>query len=529
MEKARRLLGGTTSVSDRVSGLDAAVAAARGRLDGPELAHADTVVQRAGRRLQLSADHTVVAIGGATGSGKSSTFNALTGLDIAAVGVRRPTTSWATACVWGGAGADPLLDWLEIPPRHRVTRDSMLDTRGRSDNEFDGLVLLDLPDHDSTEVSHHLEVERLVALADLLVWVLDPQKYADAAIHDRYLKPLAGHGDVMLIVLNHIDEVPVERREAMVADCRRLLDADGLPDVPLIVTSAKDGTGIDELRGHIARRVQAKDAVNARLLADVLGAAEGLSEVSGPAPAAAFDDARTAGLVAACVDAAGVPAVVEAVETSVRQRTRRTTTWPLISAFSRRRDPLAAGAGGRTPLHRARIDTAVRDAVDDLTAGLAPRWGAAVRAASTDTLPELEDSLDRAVAGVDLGTDRLPAWARLLQVLQVLGFLTALGGAGWLAFLGVVALTGGDAPEPPRAAGMSLPVLLALAGLVAGIVLTVLGRLASGLAARSTARRARRRLEAAVRDVVHRLVVTPVQAELDSCRTTRTGLDTALK
>ena len=66
----------------------------------------------------------------------------------------------------------------------------MLDA-GREDTALRGVVLLDLPDHDSTEVSHHLEVDRLVQLADMLVWVLDPQKYADAAIHDRYLAPLA--------------------------------------------------------------------------------------------------------------------------------------------------------------------------------------------------------------------------------------------------------------------------------------------------------------------------------------------------
>ena len=88
-----------------------------------------------------------------------------------------------------------------------------------------GVVLLDLPDHDSTEVSHHLEVDRLVQLADMLVWVLDPQKYADAAVHDRYLAPLAGHRDVMLVVLNHIDTVPEPRRQAMLDDVHRLLAA----------------------------------------------------------------------------------------------------------------------------------------------------------------------------------------------------------------------------------------------------------------------------------------------------------------
>ena len=100
-----------------------------------------------------------------------------------------------------------LLEYLGIAPRHQVMRDSLLDL-GKEDSALQGVVLLDLPDHDSTEVSHHLEVDRLIELADLMVWVLDPQKYADAAIHDRYLAPLATHKDVMLVVLNHIDEVP---------------------------------------------------------------------------------------------------------------------------------------------------------------------------------------------------------------------------------------------------------------------------------------------------------------------------------
>ena len=193
MEGAKRLVSRGSGLGDRIEGLGQATEAARGRLDDRVVDAADAAAARVATRLGLAADHTVVAIAGATGSGKSSTFNALTGIDLAAVGVRRPTTSWATACIWGGPeGAEELLDWMGIPPRHQTTRDSMLDT-GREARDLKGLVLLDLPDHDSTEVSHHLEVDRLVQLADLLVWVLDPQKYADAAIHDRYLAPLATH------------------------------------------------------------------------------------------------------------------------------------------------------------------------------------------------------------------------------------------------------------------------------------------------------------------------------------------------
>ena len=283
LEGARRLLGRKSDLADQIYGLDQAVEACRGRLDDEVVDQAATIVQRAGTRLRLSPEHTVVAIAGATGSGKSSTFNALTGLDLAAVGVRRPTTSWASACIWGGPeGAEDLLEWMGIPLRHQTTRDSMLDS-GRDARDLQGLVLLDLPDHDSTEVSHHLEVQRLIVLADLMIWVLDPQKYADKAVHEGYFKPMASHKDVMIVVLNHIDEVPRDRRQGMVEDVKRLLTLDGLDGVPVIATSARDGDGIAELRKLIAKRVADKKASRSRFRIDVHDAAEKLDEACGRA------------------------------------------------------------------------------------------------------------------------------------------------------------------------------------------------------------------------------------------------------
>ncbi|MDP9444760.1 MAG: 50S ribosome-binding GTPase, partial [Actinomycetota bacterium] len=250
----RRALGGSgRDVLAKVNGLQRAVTAADGRLDAELVAGAQAVLDRAGQRLRLSGEHTVVALAGATGSGKSSLFNALCGLDLAATGVRRPTTSWPLACVWGTDGAGDLLDWLGIPRRHQLSRGSLLDA-SEADSELHGLVLLDLPDHDSTEVSHHLEVDRLVLLADVLVWVLDPQKYADAAVHERYLKPLATHRDIMLVVFNHVDELPVAQADAALADARRLLDADGLGGVPVVATSAVHGDGLDVLRRALVQR-----------------------------------------------------------------------------------------------------------------------------------------------------------------------------------------------------------------------------------------------------------------------------------
>ncbi|WP_449066730.1 GTPase family protein, partial [Planomonospora algeriensis] len=234
------------------------------------------VVDRAGARRNLSVDHTAVALAGATGSGKSSLFNLLSGTSLARVGVRRPTTSTAQAALWDGAGSGPLLDWLEIPDRHGVDGTAEHRTAGGTGNGAEtgagagvrngagtdagdaglsGLVLLDLPDHDSIERAHRLEVDRLAGLVDLLVWVLDPQKYADAAVHDLYLAPLARHRDVTVVVLNQIDRLSPAATERCLADLRRLLEADGLAGVPVLGVSARTGAGVGELRALLASRV----------------------------------------------------------------------------------------------------------------------------------------------------------------------------------------------------------------------------------------------------------------------------------
>ncbi len=79
--------------------------------------------------------------------------------------------------VWGDDGTEsaPLLDWLGVTHRHYQDSPEVA---------LSGMVLLDLP--------------------DVLVWVLDPQKYADASVHDRYLRPYVQHAGVLLVVLNQI-------------------------------------------------------------------------------------------------------------------------------------------------------------------------------------------------------------------------------------------------------------------------------------------------------------------------------------
>lgn len=532
-DEVRDLATRGTALEDRVAGLEQAVAAARGRLDDDVLDEVSAVVDRTTGRLRLSARHTIVAIAGATGSGKSSTYNALVGLELSSIGVRRPTTSWATAVVWGSEGAEDVLEWLGIPPRYQTMRDSMLDTY-REDNALDGVVLMDLPDHDSTEVAHHLEVDRLVELADLLVWVVDPQKYADAALHDRYLKPLAGHQGVMLVVVNHIDTIAEEKRDAMVEDVRRLLADDGLDRVTVLPVSAKHGIGMDALRREIADRVASKRATAARVDADLVAAARRLEESGGAAEPRDVAGSAVDELQRKVEEAAGVPVLVEAVERSVTGRARRAVTWPPLALIGRsEKGTLAeelgtAGDAGHAlpsvaPVDRAAVRTAVRGISDDVGRDLSPTWSGVLRAAVTDRVEETSDLLDRRLAAVDLGVERLPGVATLLRVVQWLLLLTALGGAVWwvLSATAVVA-------EAPGVGGIPVPALLLAAGILLGLVLAVVGRVVVRGAARRRAEQADDALRAAVTETVRDEVVVPLEEASRDYREFRTGIRRAL-
>ena len=516
-----------TAIGARLQGLEKAVAAARGRLDDALLDETIATVDRATGRLRLSAHHTVVAIAGATGSGKSSTFNALTGLELSSTGVRRPTTSWATACIWGSEGAEEVLEWLGIPPRHQTMRDSMLDTR-RDDSALEGVVLMDLPDHDSTEVAHHLEVDRLVELADLLIWVVDPQKYADAALHDRYLAPYRTHAGVMLVVLNHIDTIAPEKQQGMVDDVLRLLAADGLGTVKVIPMSARTGLGVDELRREVASRVEQKRSTTVRVEADVAAAVGRLDQAGGGAAAPEIGPQQAAALEDRVAESAGVPTIAAAVERTVRTRAARAVAWPpaaMVASLGRRRsdDLLAGYRDGSRPqavaVQRAAVDNGIRALADETAQGLGGPWAAAVRDAATGRLEQTDDELDRGLSGVDLRTG-LPGWVGAVRVVQWLLLLAAVAGGVWWAVLA----TQGSLDDAPEVGGTPLPPVLLGAGLALGLLVWAVFRPLVGGAARRRGAAAEEDLRAVVARVLGQQVLVPVNDVLTSYAAFREGI-----
>jgi hypothetical protein len=400
-----------------------------------------------------------------------------------------------------------------VPRRHRHEPEPALD----------GLILLDLPDHDSIRLENRLEVDRLVALVDVLVWVLDPEKYADAAVHERYLVPLADHAGVLLVVLNQVDRLAPAAVRACLEDLRRLLDSEGLSRTPLLALSARTGNGLGELRNDLARRVSARRAATERLTADVRRAATDLAVHCAPqAGGRSLERRDHEQLAAALGEAAGVPAVVSAVERSARRRGTGATGWPLIRWGRRLRpDPLSqlhlGDARARTSLpvagavQQAGVATATRRARDLMGEELPLAWRDDLRRTVEFSEERLADGLDRAVAGTDLGPDRTPLWQRTVGGLQWLLAATALVGALWLLALVVLGLFQlAEVVPMPRVQGLPLPTLLVVGGLLAGALLALLVQPLVRAGARRRGRRARRRLEEAMAEVAQDQLIGPM-------------------
>jgi GTP-binding protein EngB required for normal cell division len=531
---------------DHLRALTEAVELCEGRVDSAVLDEPRRIVDQADRRLAISGSATVVALAGATGSGKSSIFNALSGTTLARVGVRRPTTAHAMASSWGDESAEDLLDWLQIPRRHALETDPTMAAA------LDGLVLLDLPDHDSTELDHRMEVDRLVQLVDMLIWVVDPQKYADAAIHDRYLKPLAKHSDVMMIILNQVDRLSMSQRVQCLSDLRRLLASEGLARVPVMATSAATGEGIDALRETLAKLVAEKQAAALRLAADVSVAAAKLSEASGTTKLTPLSQSSINQLTTQVAIAAGVPVVTEAVGKAWRMRGGMATGWPVLAWMAKfKPDPLRRlhldrlGVGrrpkeidpsgvGRTSLpatsgvEKARVDTALRTLADQAAHGLTRGWADQIKRAARSAEDALPDRVDRAIATTDLDLAKHRRWWQLIRVLQWLLVATVVVGLGWLALSFLLAYL--QLPPLPEVEwrGLPAPTVLATGGVLAGLLLAGLARIGVEVGARRRTAKARQSLRAAIARVTGELVIEPVKAEQARYENARLALLRAL-
>lgn len=540
--------GGSTAlpveeITARTDALGSALDTGRARLDPRSAERARQVVTKVEERVALVGGHTVVALAGATGSGKSSLFNTLVGSEVAQVGLRRPTTSTPTAAVWGEEPAGELLDWLSVGARHHVAS---------GDDALDGLVLVDLPDFDSRESANREEAQRVLELVDVFVWVTDPQKYADAVLHDDYVTVLREYGAVTLVVLNQVDRLPAGGQEEVSADLTRLLDRDGLEHHEVVGTSTVSGAGLDQLRTHLHRAVEHSDAARHRLAADLGSAAESLRDSVADHDAGVPERARGE-LVDALSRSAGVPLVVDAVRRDYRLEAWAHTGWPFtrwVRAFrpaplKRLRLDHDADAApditdqdvravlGRSsippppPSARAAVDLASRRIGTSAGEHLPTRWADAVADAARPGDDDLADALDQAVLHTPLRA-RKPAWWLFFGALQIAFALAAVVGLLWLVVVGVASWLQLPAVPTLDVGPFATPFLLLVGGLLCGLLLAALARWLARIGARRRARTIERRLRQAIGEVGDARVIRPVEQVLTEHDRTRESLRRAL-
>jgi GTP-binding protein EngB required for normal cell division len=551
--------GSPAGLSDRLTALSGLIqiASARtgaGGFSEDLLQSAGELANRAGERLRLSAAHTVVALAGGTGGGKSSLFNSLAGADFSTVGVTRPVTRDPHACVWGAAGSGPLLEWLGVPRRYRYNWGSELDG---GETSLNGLILLDLPDHDSVFGEASDQVNKLIGMADLMVWVLDPQKYADASVHRRYLVPLAGHSEVIAVVLNQADLLAAGDVQECAGDLRRLLDSEGLHNASLVVTSAVTGAGLDRLRHLLTQAVHERRASAARISADLDGIAAEFTPYAEQADGAALSLGRPgaasgppggeaaeagpaagrvpAGVVAQLVDAfsraAGVSAVADALLSARELRALDYVGWPIAWLVERLtgRDPtrktrlgrlwaeVKSMASGPSDAQQPEIDHALTRLADEIGPSLPKPWSQTTREAVRSQADQIPAALGTAM------TESLPDENKIASSWRLIGGLQGLllGGVvvsvAWILALLIFGVFGAGSNVPRLFSDASLlPWIFVLLGsfLLLGWLTAVGSRNVVRAAAEQESERVQETMRARIAAVAHEMVIIPLEQEL---------------
>jgi putative protein kinase ArgK-like GTPase of G3E family len=527
---------------DALSAIDAlgeGIAAAR--VLGLDVARASAVAQEASERLGIAPDAYVVALVGGTGVGKSTILNALAGEDISPASARRPTTGEPVAWV----SADAL---EEVRPL--LARLGVREARTHARAELRRVVILDLPDIDSLEAGHREIVEDLLPKIDVVAWVTDPEKYADAVLHDAFLRDWMARLDRQIVVLNKTDRLDAGPLANVKRDLEGLLAlampatgwrdrvaGTGSSDVgraprraPTVITTSAIGgeAGIGELRDWLADAAEAKVVVAARLAAAAraalveltTAAGVGAAEVTTLVPEAeqrrAIDSA-----VHEVLRVFDLPGAERQAVAATRARARRRGTGPIglltsaIYRFSGRQgrvaNPTAFLRSWRERGGVTRAAEVVRGAVVDALPGVPPGLRARYAAASEgrDLERRFEDALDRVVARqaeIEAPSSRL--WP-IIGFLQTANALLLAFAVAWVV-VWVIASPEVASYSVPVLGPVPTPMVLLFVALATGYILARLLSFHAGWIGRRWARRVSKELREAITGIITADAFAPI-------------------
>jgi hypothetical protein len=138
------------------------------------------------------------------------------------------------------------------------------------------LALIDLPDTDSTVDQHRKVVEDLFPHLDLVIWVVDPEKYHDRVWHEQWLRPHSQLHERFRFVLNQADRLSPDEVADITIDLTAALEEDGIPLPQVVITAADPAAGppigTEFLLEEFDRVARAKETAPERMRVDLSAA-----------------------------------------------------------------------------------------------------------------------------------------------------------------------------------------------------------------------------------------------------------------
>lgn len=475
------------------------------------------LISRASERLDLHRDFVTVAVMGATGSGKSSLVNALVGQEAVRTGILRPTTTIPIAVI--GESTDshyPLLSALGITAQISVTEPSCRN-----------LIFIDMPDTDSIFLGNQGEVNRLLGFVDLMIWVVDPQKYADRLLHEKYLRHLKNYASVMTVVLNRIDEVEAEDRPRLLSHIKEVLALDGLRRVPVLAASAKS-LEVTQVRNWISDNREA--AVANRVSGDIRQAAVQLRKLLGKYRPEPVTEEDIKILSQELLEAFGIAERRDRIAAKVVQDIREGASSPITKiaklcakdGFGGRYSTGYYPEPGRLELSLSRkslFNLSLSKFVENLGWGLPKSWRLFVEMQLAQRKTEILKQGQKEMAELEAGLINKNKTARNFAIMQWIFLGVGIIAAIWFG------LGGAKIVPMPYSGPAPAPIAIILLCIVLSVLFSSLGRFLSVSYAKDYFEYYEVKAREKIQKLITNQIVTFYQKELDSFEAVRDIVD----